>query len=186
MNTGIKTAPCVQWNTLLYLNFVGLYFFWRSWTSCLDTWHHGFYQIPTDKKINEWLTLLWHFSTAWYVTVWFTFRGFYTGYSTWYLVLFLVSPRLRFQAIRTITKNVTCKLYWSLIGQIKSYNKRPNIDPLDLNQHSQQRIGRNFCLNKRTFLYQPKKSCFVVCWGSIDVPLVDRKIINAMIIQTKT
>ncbi len=31
-------------------NVVGLYFFWRSWTSCLDTWHHGFYQIPTDKK----------------------------------------------------------------------------------------------------------------------------------------
>ncbi len=37
---------------------VGLYFCWRSWTSCLDTWHHGFYQIPTDKKINKWLTLL--------------------------------------------------------------------------------------------------------------------------------
>ncbi len=39
-------------------NVVGLYFCWRSWTSCLDTWHHGFYQIPTDKKINKWLTLL--------------------------------------------------------------------------------------------------------------------------------
>ncbi len=26
----------------------------------------------------------------------------------------------------------------------------------DLNQHSQRRIGRNFCLNKHTFLYQPK------------------------------
>ncbi len=35
---------------------VGLYFCWRSWTSCLDTWHHGFYQIPTDKKsISDWL-----------------------------------------------------------------------------------------------------------------------------------
>ncbi len=33
----------------------------------------------------------------------------------------------------------------------------PNIDPVDLNQHSQRRIGRNVCLNKRTFLYQPKK-----------------------------
>ncbi len=32
---------------------VGLYFCWRSWTSCLDTWHHGFYQIPTDKIINK-------------------------------------------------------------------------------------------------------------------------------------
>ncbi len=31
---------------------------WRSWTSCLDTWHHWFYQISTDKKIKKWLTLL--------------------------------------------------------------------------------------------------------------------------------
>ncbi len=31
-------------------------FCWRSWTSCLDTWHHWFYQIPTDKKsISDWL-----------------------------------------------------------------------------------------------------------------------------------
>ncbi len=37
---------------------MGLYFCWRSWTSCLDTWHHGFYQIPTDKKIKTWLPLL--------------------------------------------------------------------------------------------------------------------------------
>jgi len=29
---------------------VGLYFCWRSWTSCLDTWHHALYQIPTDKN----------------------------------------------------------------------------------------------------------------------------------------
>ncbi len=35
---------------------MGLYFCWRSRTSCLDTWHHGFYQIPTDKKsISDWL-----------------------------------------------------------------------------------------------------------------------------------
>ncbi len=46
-----KKYPCVQWNILLYFDVVGLYFCWRSWTSCLDTWHHGFYQIPTDKKI---------------------------------------------------------------------------------------------------------------------------------------
>ncbi len=42
---------------------VFLYFCWRSWTSCLDTWHHGFCQIPTDKKkkISDWLLeiLLW-------------------------------------------------------------------------------------------------------------------------------
>ncbi len=72
-------------------------------------------------------------------------------------------------------QNVTCKLYWSLIGWRKSSllrhwtcDMRPNIDPLDLNQHSQRMIGRNFCLNKRTFLYQPKNSCFVVYWGSTD------------------
>ncbi len=35
---------------------MGLYFCWRSWTSCLDTWHHVFYQMPTDKKsISDWL-----------------------------------------------------------------------------------------------------------------------------------
>ncbi len=30
------------------------------------------------------------------------------------------------------------------------------IDPLDLNQHSQRKIGRNVCLNIHTFVYQPK------------------------------
>ncbi len=44
---------------------------------------------------------IWRFSTAWYGTVRFTFGGFSTGYSTWYLVLFLVPPRPWFQAIRT-------------------------------------------------------------------------------------
>ncbi len=79
-------------------------------------------------------------------------------------------------------QNVTCKLYWSLIGWRKSSllrhwtcDTRPNIDLLDLNQHSQRRSGRNFCLNKRTFLYQPKNYCFVVCWGSTDVSLFDSR-----------
>ncbi len=79
-------------------------------------------------------------------------------------------------------QNVTCELYWSLIGRRKSSllrhwtcDKRPNIYPLDLHQHSQRRIGHNFCLNKLTFLYQPKYSCFVVCWGITDVPLVDSR-----------
>ncbi len=56
-------------------------------------------------------------------------------------------------------QNVTCKLYWSLIGQRESAllrhwtcDMRP-IDPLDLNQHRQRRSGRSFCLNKRTFLH---------------------------------
>ncbi len=79
-------------------------------------------------------------------------------------------------------QNGTCKLCWSLIGRRKSSllrhwtcDTRPNIDPLDLNQHSQRRIGRNFCLNKRTFLHQPQNSSVVVCWGSSDVPLVDSR-----------
>ncbi len=38
---------------------VGLYFCWRSWTSCLDTRHHGFYQIPTNKKSKPDWILLW-------------------------------------------------------------------------------------------------------------------------------
>ncbi len=78
-------------------------------------------------------------------------------------------------------QNVTCKLCWSLIGRRESSllrhwtcDMRP-IDPLELNQHSQRRIRRNFCLNKRTFLYQPQNSCFVVCWGSTDVPLIDSR-----------
>ncbi len=94
---------------------------------------------------------------------------------------FLIPPRPGFQAIRTVTKTWH-KLYWSLIGRRKSSllrhwtcDTRPNIYPLDLNQHRQRKIGHNFCLNKRTFLHQPKNSCFVVCWGSTDVPLVDSR-----------
>ncbi len=55
-------------------------------------------------------------------------------------------------------QNVTCKLCWSLIGRRESSllrhwtcDMRPNIDPLDLNQHSQRRSGRNFCLIHCTF-----------------------------------
>ncbi len=61
-------------------------------------------------------------------------------------------------------QNVTCKLYWSLIGRRESSLLRHwtcdmrHIDLLYLNQHRQRRIGRNFCLNKLTFLYQPKNS----------------------------
>ncbi len=78
-------------------------------------------------------------------------------------------------------QNVTCKLCWSLIGRRESSilrhwtcDMRP-IDPLDLNQHSQRRIGRICCLNKLTFLHQPQIICFIVCWGSSDVPLVDSR-----------
>ncbi len=124
--------------------------------------------------------MIWRFSTAWYGTVRFSTVHFW-GVFHWVLYLlpvtFLVPPWPRFQAIRY--QNVTCKLCWSLIGRIElsllrhwTCDMRP-IDPLDLNQHSQRKIGRNFCLNKLTFLYQPKNFCFIVCWGNTDVPLVD-------------
>ncbi len=91
-------------------------------------------------------------------------------------------PRPRFQTIRTITKTwrVNSTDHW-LARENRHYcvtelaTQDPTIDPLDLNQHSQRRIRRNFCLNKCTFLYQPKNSRFVVCWGSTDVPLVDNQ-----------
>ncbi len=100
---------------------------------------------------------------AFHCMVRFTFAGFSTGYCTWY---FLVPPRPRFQAIRTITKTwrVNSTDHW-LAGENRLYcvtelATRDPTDPLDLNQHSQRWIGRNLCLNKRTFLYQPKKYLF--------------------------
>ncbi len=82
---------------------------------------------------------------------------------TWY---FLVPLRPRFQAIRTVTKtwSVNSADHW-LAGENRHYcvtelaTRDPPLQPypLDLNQHSQRRIGRNFCLNKRTFLHQPQK-----------------------------
>ncbi len=85
------------------------------------------------------------------------------GFFHWvqYLVLFsttsaeVPSDPYRYQ-------NVTCKLYWSLIGLRKSSvlchwtcDTRPNIDLLDLNQHSQRSIATfvwtnvNFCINQK-------------------------------------
>ncbi len=130
--------------------------------------------------------LLWRFSTAWYGMVRFSTVHFW-GVFRW--VLYLVPGTWYFFSTTSAGvpsdpyryQNVTCKLYWSLFGRRKSSlvhhwtcDTRPNIDPLDLNQHSQRKIGRNFCLKKHTFLYQPKKCCFIVCWGSTDVPLVDK------------
>ncbi len=89
---------------------------------------------------------------------------------------FLVPPRPRFQASRTVTKTwrVNSADHW-LAGENRHYcvTELATRDPLDLNQHRQRRIGRNFCLNKPTFLYQPQNSSVVVCWG--DVPLVDSR-----------
>ncbi len=53
---GDKKYPICR-KYICIFDVVGLYFCWRSWTACLDTWHHEFYQIPTDKKFNNWLTL---------------------------------------------------------------------------------------------------------------------------------
>ncbi len=110
------------------------------------------------------------------------------GVFHWVLYLvpdtFLVPLRSRFQASRTVTKTwrVNSADHW-LAGENRHYcvtelaTRDPPLQPypLDLNQHSQRRIGRNFCLNKRTFLHQPQKSSVVVCWGSSDVPLVDSR-----------
>ncbi len=136
----------------------------------------------------RWLTALlhqWCFSTAWYSTVRFGTVHFW-GVFHWVLYLvpdtFLVPLRFEVPSEPYRYQNVTRKLCWSLIGRRKSSlrrhwtcDTRPNIDPLDLNQHSQRRIGRNFCLNKRTFLHQPQNSSVVVCWGSSDVPLIDSR-----------
>ncbi len=94
------------------------------------------------------------------------------GVFHWVLYLvpgtFLVPPQPRFQASRTVTKTwrVNSTDHW-LAGENHHYcvtelvTRDPPLqpDPLDLNQHSQRRIGRNFCLNKRTFLHQPQNSC---------------------------
>ncbi len=131
--------------------------------------------------------LLWRFSTAWYGTVRFGTVHFW-GVFHWVLYLvpgtFLVPPQPRFQASRTVTKTwrVNSVDHW-LAGENRHYcvtelaTRDPPLQsyPLDLNQHSQRRIGRNFCLNKRTFLHQPQNSSVVVCWGSTDVLLVDSR-----------
>ncbi len=110
------------------------------------------------------------------------------GVFHWVLYLvpgtFLVPLRSRFHASRTVTKTwrVNSADHW-LAGENRHYcvtelaTRDPPLQsyPLDLNQHSQRRIGRNFCLKKRTFLHQPQNSSVVVCWGSSEVPLVDSR-----------
>ncbi len=129
----------------------------------------------------------WRFSTAWYGTVRFGTVHFW-GVFHWVLYLvpgtFLVPPQPRFQASLTVTKTwrVNSTDHW-LAGENRHYcvtelaTRDPPLQPypLDLNQHSQWRIGRNLCLNKRTFLHQPQNSSVVVCWGSSDVLLVDSR-----------
>ncbi len=98
---------------------------------------------------------------------------------TWY---FFSTTSVEVPSSRTVTKtwHVNSADHW-LAGENRHYcvtelaTRDPPLQsyPLDLNQHSQRRIGRNFCLNKHTFLHQPQNSSVVVCWGSTDVPLVD-------------
>ncbi len=98
---------------------------------------------------------------------------------TWY---FFSTTSVEVPSSRTVTKTwrVNSADHW-MAGENRHYcvtelaTRDPPLPlyPLDLNQHSQRRIGRNFCLNKRTFLHQPQNSSVVVCWGSSDVPLVD-------------
>ncbi len=120
--------------------------------------------------------------TARYGTVRFTFGGVFH----WVLYLvpdtFLVPLRSRFHASRTVTKTwrVNSADDWLAgenchycVTELATRDPPQQPYPLDLNQHSQRRIGRNFCLNKRTFLHQPQNSSVVVCWGSSDVRLVD-------------
>ncbi len=100
---------------------------------------------------------------------------------TWY---FFSTTSVEVPSSRTVTKTwrVNSADHW-MAGENRHYcvtelaTRDPPLPlyPLDLNQHSQRRIGRNFCLNKRTFLHQPQNSSVVVCWGSTDVPLVDSR-----------
>ncbi len=96
------------------------------------------------ESVTYWFFICWYLiesigafplhGTARYGSGQFTFGGFSTGYSTWYLVLVLVPPRPRFQVIRTVTKTwrVNSTDHW-LAGK---------------NVITASRIGRNFCLNK--------------------------------------
>ncbi len=121
------------------------------------------------------ISIQWRFSTAWYGTVRFGTVHFW-GFFHWVLYLvpgtFLVPPQPRFQANRTVTKTWRVNSAdHRLAGENRHYcvtelaTRDPPLqpDPLDLNQHSQRRIGRNFCLNKRTFLHQPQNSSVLVC-----------------------
>ncbi len=50
-NRDKKSTPCPRLKyTAGSLMLWACFFCQRSWTSCSDAWHHGFYQIPTDKK----------------------------------------------------------------------------------------------------------------------------------------
>ncbi len=119
---------------ILYINIYIHFTISPFWFSPLDmlivplgcTAGNEFYLafLPLMKK-NKFIQVCYYgafplHGTARYGSVRLTFEGFSTGYSTWYLVLFLVPPRPRFQVNCTVIKNVMFKLCWSLIGRRKS------------------------------------------------------------------
>ncbi len=137
---------------------------------------------PTERGWVPWLMAIFH-CMVWQSTVQYgsLLGGFPLGTVPG---TFFVPPRPRFQVIHTITKTwrVNSTDHWFAwenrqycVTELATRDPPLQPDPLDLNQHSQRRIGRNFCLNKRTFLHQPKNSCFVFFWGSTNVPLVDSR-----------
>ncbi len=81
---------------------------------------------------------------------------------TWY---FFSTTSVEVPSSRTVTKTwrVNSADHW-LAGENRHYcvtelaTRDPPLQsyPLDLNQHSQRRIGRNFCLNKHTFCINHK------------------------------
>ncbi len=113
-------------------------------------------------------TYLWRFSTAWYGTVRFGTVHFW-GVFHWVLYMvpdtFLVPLRSRFHASRTVTKTwrVNSADHW-LAGENRHYcvtelaTRDPPLQPhpLDLNQHRQRRIGRNFVWTNAHFCINHK------------------------------
>ncbi len=126
------------------------------------------------ESVTYWFFICWYLiesigafplhGTAWHGTLQYSslLWGFPLGTvpGTWYLVRFLLPPRPRFQVIRTVTKTwrVNSTDHW-LAGKKLSL----------LHQ------GSDATFVWTNFLYQPKNGCFVVCWGSADIPLVDSR-----------
>ncbi len=143
---------------------------------CFKNYHHN--QNPSISKIMDvtfavktWNThshmVLFHCGTIRLVGLTFG-GGVSTGYSTWYLVIFLVPPRLRFQASRTITKtwrvisayhwldeeNRHCLCHWTCVTRRNRPARLKSAQPA----------------KDQMQLFWMSALCFVVCWVSTDVP----------------
>ncbi len=124
----------------------------------------------------------WRFSTAWYGMVRFSTVHFW-GVFHWvqYLVLFLVPPWPRFKAIRTVTKTwwVNSAVHW-LAGENRHYcitelQHKTQYRPARFKSAQPAKDRTQLLFEQTHILDQPKNSCFVVCWGSTDIPLVDSR-----------